>query len=71
MDPLDVGAKVLDAVRNRRPYVITHGQFKRGTKTYFDALLAAFPPLSADEEKLDLGFGVSNPVYDAILRSGQ
>lgn len=71
MDPLDAGAMVLDAIQRRLPFVITHGQFKGGTHAYFDALLQAFPTVPADELDADLGFGVRNPAYDAILESAQ
>ena len=67
MDPLDAGAMVLDAILRQLPLVITHGQFKAGTKNYFDVVLEAFPAMTAEEEKLDLGFGTDNPIYAALL----
>ncbi len=71
MDPLDAGAMVLDAILRDLPIVITHGQFKAGTKTYFDVVLSAFPAMTPEEEKLDLGFGTDSPVYTAILAAHQ
>jgi len=47
MDPEEVGALVLEAVRNDELYIITHGEWKRMAQGRHAALIAAMP------EKLD------------------
>ena len=43
MDPADVGRLVLDAVRNDKPYVITHGEWRAGAEARHAAILEAMP----------------------------
>lgn len=43
MDPAEVGAKILDAVRNDTLYVITHGEWRPMAAARFEAILAAMP----------------------------
>ena len=47
MEPAEVGALVLDAIRNDEPYVITHGEWRPGALARHAALIGAMP------EKLD------------------
>jgi hypothetical protein len=47
MEPEEVGALVLKAVRNNEQYIITHGEWKRMAESRHAALIAAMP------EKLD------------------
>jgi hypothetical protein len=33
--------------------------------------IAAFPAVPPDEQNADLGFGVTNPIYDEVLKAAQ
>jgi hypothetical protein len=43
MDPDEVAAKVLDAVRNNRFYIFTHPEHKDELREVFDEILADYP----------------------------
>jgi NAD(P)-dependent dehydrogenase (short-subunit alcohol dehydrogenase family) len=43
MNPDEVGALVLDAMRNDRPYIITHGEWRTMALARHDAIIAAMP----------------------------
>lgn len=43
MEPAEVGAKILDAVRNDTLYVITHGEWRPMAMARFEAIMAAMP----------------------------
>jgi NAD(P)-dependent dehydrogenase (short-subunit alcohol dehydrogenase family) len=43
MNPDEVGALVLDAMRNDRPYIITHGEWRPMALARHDAIIAAMP----------------------------
>lgn len=45
LDPSVAGARVLNAIRNKHLYVLTHGEFKQGVQRTFEAILDAFPPV--------------------------
>jgi hypothetical protein len=47
MEPSEVGALVLEAVRNDELYIITHGEWRPMAETRHAAIIAAMP------EKLD------------------
>ena len=48
MDPLEVGEKVLSAIRRNRLYIFTHPEFAGEIRRRSDALLAAVPDEAAD-----------------------
>jgi NAD(P)-dependent dehydrogenase (short-subunit alcohol dehydrogenase family) len=54
-DPLDAGRMVVDAIRNDRLYVITHGEYKGWAETKFEVILAAYPPPKDPERARALG----------------
>jgi hypothetical protein len=43
MEPVEVGALVLNAIRNDEMYVITHGEWRPGAEARHGAILAAMP----------------------------
>jgi NAD(P)-dependent dehydrogenase (short-subunit alcohol dehydrogenase family) len=43
MEPSEVGERVLEAIREDRLYVITHGEWRPAAQQRFDAILAAMP----------------------------
>jgi hypothetical protein len=43
MEPVEVGALVLNAIRNDELYVITHGEWRPGAEARHAAILAAMP----------------------------
>ncbi len=43
MDPLDVGERVLRAIRDNELYIFPHGEFKEEVAAYFQRMLDAFP----------------------------
>src|SRR5262249_52939445 len=49
MEPEEVGDMVLDAVRNDRLYVITHGEWREAVKSRMDAMLEAMPTQVNDQ----------------------
>jgi NAD(P)-dependent dehydrogenase (short-subunit alcohol dehydrogenase family) len=68
MDPLEVGAMVLDAIRRDLLFVFTHNEFKAGVEQRFQAVLGAFPRGPVDEARAKrLGFPVARPIYARIL----
>jgi NAD(P)-dependent dehydrogenase (short-subunit alcohol dehydrogenase family) len=43
MDPLQVGARVLEGIRCNTPYILTHGEFTAELRESFDEIIAACP----------------------------
>jgi hypothetical protein len=43
MEPVEVGALILEAVRNDELYVITHGEWRSAAEGRHAALIAAMP----------------------------
>lgn len=43
MDPMDVGAAVVAAIRRNAPYILTHPEFRDEVREMHAALDAAFP----------------------------
>ncbi len=43
LEPIEAGRMVVDAIRENRLYVITHGEFKGWSESRFEDILAAFP----------------------------
>jgi NAD(P)-dependent dehydrogenase (short-subunit alcohol dehydrogenase family) len=54
-DPLEAGQLVVDAIRNDKLYVITHGEFKGWSEARFEDILAAFPPPKDPERAKQMG----------------
>lgn len=50
MDPCEVGEMVIDAIKNNRLYIITHGEYAKYCEDRFSRIRAAFTeaPISAD-----------------------
>ncbi|MFC7049857.1 SDR family oxidoreductase [Emcibacter nanhaiensis] len=64
----EVGERVLKGIRQNDLYIITHREFKEGTKTRFDAILASFPDEEINEERKEaISFLTSNPLFDEVL----
>ena len=42
MDPVWLGCAVVRAVENNEPYIVTHPEYKAGTRARFEEILAAF-----------------------------
>jgi NAD(P)-dependent dehydrogenase (short-subunit alcohol dehydrogenase family) len=67
LDPVDVGAMVLDAILQDRLFLVTHNEFAEGVRQRFEATMTGFPPGPADPEKIrQLGFPVTNYIYAQI-----
>jgi NAD(P)-dependent dehydrogenase (short-subunit alcohol dehydrogenase family) len=43
MDPLEVGAQVVEGIRNNAPYILTHSEFREEVRELYQMLDAAFP----------------------------
>jgi NAD(P)-dependent dehydrogenase (short-subunit alcohol dehydrogenase family) len=70
MDPMAVGALVLDAIRHNRLFVMTHNEYRAGAEARFKAILTGFPRGPVDQARQDaLGFPVTNPLYDEIIEA--
>jgi len=52
MDPLEVGEKVLSAIRQNKLYIITHPEFAEEIRRRSEALLAAVPDETADPRRV-------------------
>jgi NAD(P)-dependent dehydrogenase (short-subunit alcohol dehydrogenase family) len=67
LDPVDVGAMVLDAILSNRLYLITHNEFVEGVRQHFEAAMTGFPVGAPDPEKIrQIGFPVTNPLFASI-----
>ncbi len=53
-DPLRVGERVLQAIKNNELYIFPHGEFKEEVRAYFQRMLDAFPDF-ADADEIRLG----------------
>jgi NAD(P)-dependent dehydrogenase (short-subunit alcohol dehydrogenase family) len=72
LDPVAVGEMVVDAIRADRLFLITHNEFLEGVEQRFDATMTGFPPGPPDPEKIrQIGFPVTNPVYETIAKAGR
>lgn len=72
MDPLDVGCMVVDAIQRNLAFVFTHNEHRDGVARRFEAILAAFPRGAVDAERAaNLGFRISNPMYEQILTANE
>ncbi|HEY5412454.1 MAG TPA: hypothetical protein VIJ94_17175, partial [Caulobacteraceae bacterium] len=43
MDPLELGASVLEGIRRNDPYILPHGEFKAEVGEIFGEILGLFP----------------------------
>jgi NAD(P)-dependent dehydrogenase (short-subunit alcohol dehydrogenase family) len=43
MDPLELGAQVVEAIRNNVPYILTHSEFRDEVRELYEMLDTAFP----------------------------
>lgn len=59
MDPLAVGERVLQAIKNNEMYIFPHGEFREEVRAYFQRMLDAFPTdfSDADEVRLNMERG--------------
>ena len=65
MSANEVGERVLAGIRNNDLYILTHPEFKRGTRARFEAILASYPNESINEERAkEIAFLLGNPVFD-------
>ena len=49
MEPEQVGDMVVDAIRNDRLYIVTHGEWRDAVKSRFEAMMAAMPAETNEE----------------------
>ena len=65
LDPVDVGAMVLDAILQDRLFLVTHNEFAEGVRQRFDATMTGFPPGPPDpgEDQGNWAFPVTNYIY--------
>lgn len=57
MDPVLVGQRVLEGIRNNDAYILTHGEFKDEVRETFDEILAAFPADPGDPVRVSIENG--------------
>jgi len=55
LEPIEAGRMVVDAIREDRLFVITHGEFKGWAESRFDDILAAYPPPRDPERAKAMG----------------
>lgn len=68
MTPEEVGERVLAGIRRNDLYILTHREFREGTKTRFDAILASYPDEPVNEErKAAISFLTGNALFDEVL----
>ncbi|RJG56147.1 SDR family NAD(P)-dependent oxidoreductase [Sphingobium terrigena] len=64
----EVGERVLAGICANDLYILTHPEFAAGMRTRFDAILASMPHETVNQERAkEIGFLLSNPVFDAQL----
>jgi len=67
----EVGERVLAGIRRNDLYIITHPEFRDGTKRHYDAILASFPDEPINEERAQaISFLLSNKVFDEAIAKG-
>jgi short-subunit dehydrogenase len=68
MSAEEVGERVLAGIRNNDLYILTHPEFKEGTRTRFEAILASYPDESINEARAkEIAFLLGNPEFDEQL----
>lgn len=55
LEPIEAGRMVVDAIRENRLYVVTHGEFKGWAESKFEDILAAYPPPKDPEKARQMG----------------
>lgn len=69
MDPLQVGALVLQAIEHDQLFVFTHNDFKVGVEQRFAAVLTGFSDEPIDPARAaGFGFPVVNEIYTEMVR---
>ena len=64
MDPLKVGARVLDGILRNELYIFTHPEFRDGVRARCEAIIAAIPEGESDPRLVAaVPFLLSNPIY--------
>lgn len=63
MDPLEVGRKVLAAIRRNALYIFTHSEFKDEIRRRCDALLAAQPDEAPDPKRMAMENNRAKMIY--------
>jgi NADP-dependent 3-hydroxy acid dehydrogenase YdfG len=64
----EVGERVLAGIRNNDLYILTHPEFKEGTRARFEAILASYPDEPINEARAkEIAFLLGNPVFDEQL----
>jgi short-subunit dehydrogenase len=56
MDPVELGARVVEAIRNNAPYILTHAEFRDEVRELYEMLDAAFPrnqPVPAERKAFE------------------
>jgi NAD(P)-dependent dehydrogenase (short-subunit alcohol dehydrogenase family) len=72
MDPMEVGHMVVDAIQRNLAFIFTHNEHRDGVARRFEAILAAFPRDPVDAERAaNLGFRISNPIYEQMLKANE
>ena len=75
MDPVEIGERVLRAIKRNDIFIITHPEFRNGIKCRNDAVLRAIPdePPNVKRTAVLRGFGtlVYNPVYERQTTPGK
>ena len=74
MDPVEVGERVLRAIKRNDIFIITHPEFRDGIICRYDAVIRAIPdePPNVERAKVLRGFGtlVYNPIYERQTTPG-
>ena len=70
MDPLAVGERVLQGIRDNELYIFPHGEFKDEVADYFQRMLDAFPPAEGiDPERAEMEAKRAKSTEEARLAS--
>lgn len=68
MSQEEVGARVLDGIRNNDLYILTHPEFRAGMQKRFDAIMASVPDEEINEARAkEIFFLLDNPIWDEVL----
>jgi len=65
MDPMKVGARVLEGILRNQLYIFTHPEFRDGIRARCEAIMAAVPEGESDPKLVAaVPFLLSNPIYE-------
>lgn len=68
MSQEEVGARVLDGIRNNDLYILTHPEFRAGMQKRFDAIMSSVPDEEINEARAkEIFFLLDNPIWDEVL----